>query len=165
MGQSYEGRAIDGNSGDGVMANETGDDVIGRYSEVVAAILNALASNGLKRQEFSSVEFYEKLPHIALSHAEFAEIFFDIMQWLRDEGFIRFEQSSGGTEEDEVCFYGCAPTSLCLSVLNRPIESLGGRSGRQVLSANSSGEITASTWVKAGSLFGGLLGGFTKSIS
>jgi hypothetical protein len=146
------------------MTTESTDTAIGQYSEVAAEILNALASKGLKRQELSSKVFYEKLSHIAISPAEFAEVFYDTAQWLRDEGYIRFEQTSFGTEDEE-CLYGCVPTSLCLAVLDKRIESLGDRSGREVLRANNSGEITASMWVKAGSLFGGLLGGFTKSIS
>ncbi len=137
---------------------------IGKYSELTAAILQTIISGGLRRQTLSAENLFEALPHLAKNLEEFDDMFVDTMIWLRNEGYIRCDEGYEGTE-GESCFDAVAPTSRCLAAMEVKIEALGGMTAGQVLTANKSGEVSASNYVKAGSLFGGLFGGLIKSLS
>lgn len=134
-----------------------------RYNAIVAAVLAKLLRNGgLRRTDLSWVEFPEVRPALVSSN-DFEEMFSDTIFWLRDEGYIRVGDSYGGTE-NESRFPDCVLTAACLVALNQKIEALDGASGRDILLSNSGGT-PAGSYTKAGSLLGGILGGFTKSIS
>lgn len=137
---------------------------IGKYSELTAAVLQTVISGGLQRQTLCAETFFEALPHLAESLDEFDNMFVDTIIWLRNEGYIRCDDGYDGTE-GESCFDAVAPTSRCLAAMEVRIDALGGITAGQVLTANNSGEASASNYVKAGSLFGGLFGGLIKSLS
>ena len=141
-----------------------GGGALGRYSELVAGILSILIESGLKRLSLSSEDLWETHPSLASNPNDFDSMFVDTLTWLRDEGYVRFESFVGGTN-GETCVAGLAPTALCLQLLEQRIPALDNKSGRVIIEEARSSDTPAAAYVRAGSLLGGLMGGFTKAIS
>ena len=136
---------------------------LGIYSELTAAILQRVVSGGLKRQTLSSEDVYKELPHLASTLEAFDEMFVDTLMWLRDERYVRFLHFNGGTR-DETCAQDLVPTALCLAAMDVRIDALEGKTAGQVLAANTKGEVSAGSYIKAGSFLGGMFGGVIKSL-
>lgn len=128
-------------------------DNIQRSEAVIAGILNALMERGLSHGNFSfnDLDVDDSL----------GNLFIPCIEWLTDEGIIRVGKiqkimSGGGIVLNPVL------TSLGFSMLDRKI-LLGDDEQRlgEAVKKVSSGERSYSQF---GDFFGGLLGGFTKSI-
>ncbi|MCY0094597.1 hypothetical protein [Hoeflea ulvae] len=85
------------------------------------------------------------------------------MTWLEKEGAITFQEQIAGTA-GESGFGGVQLTSLGLTLLSSDTgEELPGATIKETLSRDTS--LAPTIYTKIGALFGGLLGGFTKTIS
>jgi hypothetical protein len=134
------------------------------HNELIAKILNRLIKNGLARIEMSSEEFLPDFAGRGIDDEDFDDHFADVLTWLQAEGFIRFEAMYGGTD-GETCVSSCCLTGQALAVLDQKVEALGGITAKEAFLASEKPGSPAANYVKAGSLLGGIMGGFTKAIS
>jgi hypothetical protein len=133
------------------MAEATGNDL--KASErMIAAIVSCFAERGVARRDLS-------LDDLDLGASDEPDLFFDALQWLEIEGIIYSTEEHKFLLGETVAF-GFALTSHGFQLLGQKLE----------------GELTLGTAVKevsegrrsfagAGDFIGGILGGFTKSIS
>lgn len=129
-------------------------------SQIIGAVLNRLLQSGVARISLSIDEFSEDLKKAGYPDKFDAnDLFVDIAVWLSAEGIVRYGGLSEGTNGEAVVD-DCHITAKGIHLLNSKLEVLGGKSAAEVLSSDS-----PSNHVKIGSLIGGILGGFTKSIS
>ncbi len=125
---------------------------------MLAAILHAIARDGLLLQEFDASEFAD-----FASEAEWLnDEFFSVVTWMEREGLIEhLGFSSGGGEGPHVS--GVQISSKALAIL--------GVGYHEDLSLGSALEEAAKApepkmpYSRLGEFIGGLLGGFTKSVS
>ena len=95
----------------------------------------------------------------------FEGLFLDIMVWLKDEGIIRFDQLIGDGEGGEM-FLDCVISGHGMNLLRRKSAILDGEAAADVIMDTSrDGLAPPSQQAKLGALIGGIIGGFTKSIS
>jgi hypothetical protein len=138
------------------------NDTLGQYSELVAAILDDVVSHGLQRRIMSAKEIHNRLSDFAAHPADFDTMFVDAMIWLKDEGYIRYSAHSTGRLK-EAYFSDVVPTARCLAAMDKKLEGLE-TTAREVLAANTAGEVSATSYVRAGSFLGGFFGGAIKSL-
>ncbi|MCV3239689.1 hypothetical protein [Mesorhizobium sp. ZC-5] len=131
--------------------------------ELIGRILSHLQARGLRRTDLWLVDLYGgTLPD---GDAEEHELLFgDVMNWLIKEGAVTIIEEIPGTT-DESGFMGTQLTSRGLAMMQTPTGGELPKPTIQETIATPDASLGASTYVKIGSLFGGLLGGFTKSIS
>jgi hypothetical protein len=128
--------------------------------EIIATILTDLLQNGLKPSDISSEKFRVNSKY---SVDEFDDAFDNIVQWLRDEGYVRYQTSVDGTE-GETCFVGIVLTAKCLGALDVKLPSLGNLTGRQMLEKRKGKGISSELLVKSGTFIGAVFGGYQQSM-
>jgi hypothetical protein len=135
------------------------------HSAIVAAILRHLLKGGISRADLTVDQFRPDIRAAGYPEpADFEGMFSDIMIWLRDEGIIRVGQLIGSGEGEEF-FKDCVITGRGMDMLRRKADVLGGRTAADVIMSTEDQSASAPQLVKLGGLIGGVLGGFTKSVS
>ncbi len=129
-------------------------DNLQKSEAVIARILTHLAETGLKKSDLD-------VDRLGLD-GELQPLFEDCTTWLADERIIRIGQTVAGTEPDEIGFLNCTITAYGFRLLAQGITLDGqktsmGAAVKEVSSGRS--------YSSLGDFFGGLLAGFTKSIS
>jgi hypothetical protein len=117
-------------------------------------LMAALLAKGVRRQDLSSEDFLDA------SQPDSDDLFVDMVTWLRDEGFVRYDSLYSGTNGETVVADIC-PTSLAMSLLDQKVD--GQMTGRDVVQASADGD--ASWWGKFGSFVGGFVGGLSQSVA
>jgi hypothetical protein len=140
------------------------EDALIVQSQIMAVILDRLAKNGVRKQDFSSEDFVASLPPDISENLDYEEDFESCVDWLRQEGFLTYSQSSTGTN-DEPCFYNVVATAKCFKLLEIRVPALGDKNAKEVLAANTSGDADSNLFVKSGAFLGGLLASFTKTLA
>lgn len=137
-------------------------DTFAQSFEIVGRILSKLAGGGLRRIDLWPVDLFE-LHYLDEEWVELDQHFYDVMTWLEKEGAITFQEQIAGTV-GESGFGGVQLTSLGIKLLSSDTgEELPGGTIKETLSQDAS--LAPTIYTKIGALFGGLLGGFTKTIS
>lgn len=134
-------------------------------SAVAAAILRKLLAAGIVKSELSVDLFLPDIREAGYPEPIDSDgLFRDLMSWLEAEGVIRFGQVvDGGSGSDLFC--AVVITGLGMSLLGKKIEAFGGASAADAIMEAKDKNASASQLVKFGGLIGGIIGGFTKSIS
>jgi hypothetical protein len=134
-------------------------------SAIVAAILRRLLKGGISRADLSVGEFRPDIRAAGYPEpADFEGLFSDIIDWLRDEGMIRIGQISEDDNGNDF-FINCVITGHGMEVLRRKVDILDGATAADVIMSTKDHDASASQLVKIGGLIGGVIGGFTKSVS
>jgi hypothetical protein len=132
---------------------------------VVAAILRELLMNGILRVELGVDQFREDIRNAGYPEgADFERLFSDMVIWLRDEGVIRFGQITDDGNGGDY-FIDCVLTGSGMDLLRRKADVFGGMSAAEVIMSPPDKNASAAQLAKLGSLIGGVIGGFTKSIA
>jgi hypothetical protein len=140
-------------------------DQLQSHTELVAALLTRLLENGIRPTMIGVADFSDTFKSVGYPlDYDFDGLLEDIVNWLRDEAIIRFKDIIQGTE-GELLIHDCVITAYGIKLLQSKSDLLDGKTPAEVLVENKRGDAAASGFVKAGSLLGGILGGFTKSIS
>ncbi|WP_074948007.1 hypothetical protein [Paracoccus halophilus] len=129
-------------------------DNLQKSEAVIARILTHLAENGLKTSDLGATE-------IGLDD-ELQSFFEYCARWLSSEGIIRVGTVVSGTEPGEVYFLDSVITAYGFQLLSQGV-SLGGK--EKSLGAAVKEVSSGKSYSSLGDLIGGILGGFTKSIS
>lgn len=124
--------------------------------EFVAKIVEFLAKRGVSKIDFSVVDLgYERSNDLDV-HFVYA------LKWLKDEGIVRsnaYHEFVGGTEHEQVA-QDFVLTSLGFALLAKPFDG-DLTLGAVIKRTNEAGRSFSTT----GDFFGGILGGFTKSLA
>lgn len=131
------------------------------HNEIIARVLGHLLDHGVKAIEFSSEEFLSYFSNRYQSLEEFDDDFADVVSWLKDEGYIRYQAMVGGTE-GETCVVNCQLTSSAIAMLAETAEG-SNASKRELIQAGNSGDARALESIKAGIIFGGAAGSRANS--
>jgi hypothetical protein len=130
------------------------------HNELIARIFSVLLKGGVARVDFCSNDEALRVEGL---EADPARDFIEVLVWLQNEGFVRHKSFHGG-EGGEACVTMCCLTGMALAALNQQVSALGMTAAEVVRESEKPGS-PASTYVRAGSLIGGMMGGFTKAIS
>lgn len=125
--------------------------------------MSMLLAKWVRRQDISSEEVFDP----TLSSVEsgsgtenFDDLFLDMVIWLRDEGFVRYEGVYDGTN-NETCFSQVSPTAFAMRVLDQTVQ--GTTTGRDLVEKKLDGD-DVSRWAKLGAFIGGFVGGASQSL-
>lgn len=131
-------------------------DALAESEEMVAKILNYLAQRGVRLTDVSVLELgYPKDNKLEV-------LFANAINWLINEGVVRqraLHEIQGGTQHESVA-RNCVLTSKGFALLSKPFKGS--------LTLGAAVRETAEGgpgYSNIGELLGGLLGGFTKTIS
>lgn len=131
-------------------------DALEESEEIIAKIVAHLAKAGVRQTDLSTIILgYENNPAST-------QLFINALRWLKDEGIVRqhaLNATRGGTQHETVAT-NCVLTSLGFALLAEPF-----RGELSLGSAVKNTVESGSGYSNTGSFFGGILGGFTKSIS
>lgn len=134
-------------------------------SAIVAAILRELLRAGITRSQLSVDQFRKDIREVGYPEpADFEGLFTDIMIWLKDEGVIRFGTISDDGRGGDL-FFDVVITGHGMNLLGKSIDALNGASAADAIMEIKDKNASASQLVKLGGLIGGVIGGFTKSVS
>jgi len=134
------------------------------HNEVMGRILAYLIEQGLSRVNFVPQQVPTILGGGDIKDAGLQRTFADVVQWMTDEGLVRvravsFDMSGAAS------FMGVQLTSRGIAVIQaKPDDPDLGESIEQKVTEKREGGLDAHTFTKIGSMVGGILGGFTKSI-
>lgn len=152
-------------AGDSEFSQRSWPDNLEAQGKVTAAILRRLLSGGITRATLSVDDFRSDCREAGYPEpADLEGLFDDLMAWLRDEGVIRFETAYQGTD-GETIFEGCVITGYGIGLLRRKADVFDGRSPADVIMTSKSDGGPVAPYVKYGGLLGGVIGGFTKTLS
>lgn len=132
-------------------------------SLIVASILRVLLEGGIAKSSLYAEQFLSDIRKAGYPDPVNSNgLFSDIMDWLRDEGVIRFGQvADDGNGGDLFC--DVVITGYGMRLLGTKIKSLSGTSAADAIMADRNA--SAPQLVKLGGLIGGVIGGFAKSAS
>jgi hypothetical protein len=151
------------NADEQVSADFEGAQELAAQNQVVAAMLREMLKLGVKRTEWGTEDFSVAMADAGYAEFEHDSLFNDLMLWLQAEGIIRFSSSyDDGVGGSNYC--DCVLTGHGMNVLQTRSSILGGRTPAQALMDRDTGA-QAGQYVRLGGLLGGVIGGFTKSIS
>ncbi len=127
---------------------------LGRSYELIGRILAMLVLSGLRGQHLSPKQFE------AADRDDFLH-FMDVMRWLRNEGLVTTGEPllNGTFPSVQLTARGIAAVEV------GQFDAAAGRSVRETVESKPEGGLPADTYSKIGSFVGGLLGGFTQSVS
>ncbi|MDK3075111.1 hypothetical protein QO034_18645 [Sedimentitalea sp. JM2-8] len=129
---------------------------IAQSEHMVSSIVSKLAARGVRRTELTLSELgYE-------NNEENTDLFIDAVKWLESEGIIRSGEKYDfyANSKNETVASGFTVTSFGFALLQQPFDG-NLTLGAAIEKVRSDG----SGYSKIGDLVGGLLGGFTKTIS
>lgn len=121
---------------------------------IVAEIISSLEENGVIPSEIHVSDFRPKYT------LEDSRLFASAVSWLAAESVIRLRGKPIADTDDDTLHYEVVLTSFGFSALARQLS--GNLTLREQLKEAREGQ---RTWSGVGDLLGGVLGGFTKSIS
>jgi hypothetical protein len=138
-------------------------DELDKLFEVIGRIFVTLLRGGLRKQDLeygalwrnlssSEQELYQDL-------YDFARLFNDTVMWMEREQLIRFDTMISDSPASR--FFGVQLTSHGLAIAIEP----NGDQRETIQKQAARGELSTSVYTNIGSIVGGMLGGFTKSIS
>lgn len=134
-------------------------------SAVVAAILRKLLEAGIVKSDLSVDQFLSDIREAGYPEPIDPDgLFRDVMSWLEAEGVIRFGGVSDDGDGGEL-FHDVVITGHGMGLLGKKIEALGGATAADAIMNAKDRNASASQLVKLGGLVGGIIGGFTKSVS
>lgn len=134
------------------------------HYETIGRVLSHLVGQGLGRVDLDPSDAFEIMAHTIGDEDEVLKTFSDVLHWMHDEGLIRTTSIQGLTDT-AYAFNGVQLTSRGIAIVQaKPNDPELGESIERTV-AQARGNLEASFFTKAGSFVGGLLGGFTKSIS
>ncbi|MCV0396985.1 MAG: hypothetical protein K5872_08745 [Rhizobiaceae bacterium] len=123
--------------------------------ELVGRILATLLLSGLRARTIAPADFGLSEGRDDLLH------FVDVVNWLQREGMI-----SAGTPLLNGTFPNAQLTARGIAAVEaESFNKAGHASVRKAVEAKPDGKLQADTYSKIGSFVGGLLGGFTQSVS
>lgn len=126
----------------------------GKSDLMVASIASRLYQNGVSTQTISILDVGE----------EDEDLFIDAICWMRDEGLIRTSGFASTNDEGITTkAHDCVLSSFGFAAFSNRME----RDGKETTLGTEIKRVseTKSSWGAPGEFIGGLLGGFTKSIS
>jgi len=147
------------------MSAQAANGALDQHYEVVGRILVKMASLGLKRIEDihhgNAVELFGKLSD---SPTADSEVYQDVLEWTFAEDLLR--RSSGGSKREGVyVFNNVQLTAKGIGVIEANPRGGFGLSKSIKETEKTEADLSPNVYAKIGSFVGGLLGGFTTSIS
>jgi hypothetical protein len=134
------------------------------HYETLGRVLAHLVNQGLSRVDLESSDAMEIMTHRIGDEEEVLSTFADVVRWMEAEGLIRITEAleflGGG-----FAFTGVQLTSKGIAVVQSKPE--GDETSETIAEkvAGKPGELDPPSYTKIGAFVGGLLGGFTKSIT
>lgn len=125
------------------------------------ALMAKLLEGGVTRQDLSSEDFFQPFEADFRTLDAFDHLYVDMLIWLREEGFIRFDSLSGGTKDEAVALL-CVPTAKAMKQLDEKVPGPGPRTVREIVSTQAGPSFE--NYGRLGAFFGGLIGGYQGSI-
>ena len=122
--------------------------------KLVAEIVARLAANGVAVDTLSASEFFET------PSGDEAKLFEDAITWLSSEKVIRESEAVPDDARADIWHHSVVLTSLGYSKLATDFEV-----GLKLGNAIKEVSLTGKGYAVAGEFIGGILGGFTKSLS
>ncbi len=127
-------------------------------------IVAKLLKSGVRRIDFSSEELHDQFKPNWPDAKAFDDLFIDMLVWLRDEGFVRYEAICNGTN-NETCILNAQATSRTIAMLDQELPGAQGVTPRKIIQETGSADSDVANRVKLGAFIGAVLGGFTSAMS
>lgn len=137
-------------------------DEIDVQNELRGLLLAGLLKGGVRRVGHSSEDFHAAFATDIPEIEDFDSLFYDMLLWLKAEGYVRFETVYDGTN-GETCVAGLQATSKAIKLLDQQVPDTGA-SARELLRPTGNTGLDAENYGKIGSFFGGFVGGFAASV-
>lgn len=125
-----------------------------KSEKLIADILLKLAENGVRKTNIGTPGFWAKP---TVPDADFFE---NAIEWLVSDGVIQSEGIMTGSEGPHELYSECVLTSYGFKVLERDFGGDGTKLAVAIKNTSEGGR----SYANIGDLFGGILGGFTKSM-
>jgi hypothetical protein len=132
------------------------------HNELVGRIAAFLIEKGLRRVDLEPSDAFPIMVETRGDEEEALATFFDVLHWMRDEGFIRVGQvQSTGFGE---IWNAVQLTSKAIAGIRLPQENLGGETIEKTVTENKE-KLDGATFHKIADALGGFVGGITKSMT
>lgn len=138
-------------------------DEIDIQNELRGLLLAGLLKGGVRRANHSSEDFHPAFTADIAEIEDFDSLFYDMLLWLKAEGYVRFEAVYDGTN-GETCVAGLQATAKAIKMLDQRVPETGA-TARDLLRPTGDSSLDAENYGKIGSFFGGFVGGFIASVS
>jgi hypothetical protein len=125
-------------------------------------VLAYLVERGVGRVNIGTRDVMEIMTHRIGDDHEVTKTFTDVLHWMLAEGLIRVANKSE-TIKGELLLINAQLTSLGIGIVQAKVEDPD--IGETIEKTVARGNLEPAAYTKIGSFVGGVLGGFTKSIS